>query len=255
MRIRTILAAAIAAVAVTAAPASAETALSAYINGRVDLANVDSGFGDDEFTNYGVGGAVAFAVANNIGAQLDLDIASLDDDLSEDEVLSGTAHVFHRTASGLIGGFLGAAEFDGESAWGGGVEGEVYQDNFTFGGALTYATADDIDLDLWAINGHVRYFLSDNFVTQVDAGFGNLDGPGGDGDAWTVGAGLGYQLASVPVNFGARVGYLSADDINLDVTTISLSVGYTFTGESLKTRDRTGASQGGFLSSFAAAIL
>lgn len=255
MRIRTILAAAIAAVAVTAAPASAETALSAYVNGRVDLTNIDSGFGDDDYVNYGVNGAVAFAVADNIGAQLDFDVTSLDDDLSEDEIVSGTAHLFHRTAAGLIGGFLGAASIDGETGYGGGIEAEKYHGNFTFGGALTYATIDDVDVDIWAINGHVRYFLSDNFVTQVDAGFGNLDGPGGDGDAWTVGAGLGYQLDSVPVNFGARVGYASADDIDLDATTISFSVGYTFTGESLRTRDRTGASQNGFLSSFASAIL
>ncbi len=255
MRIRTILAAAIAAVAMGAVPASAETALSAYVNGHVDWASIDSGGADDDFTNYGVNGAVAFSVANNVGAQFDLDVTALDDDLSDDEVVSGTAHLFHRTSAGLIGGFLGAATIDGDSAWGGGVEGELYRDKWTFGGAVTYATIDDTDVDAWAINGHARYFYSDNLVTQVDAGFGNVDGGTYDADAWNVGVGVGYQLASLPVNFGARVGYTSADDLDVDATTISLSIGYTFTGESLRERDRTGASQGGFLNAFSAAIL
>lgn len=255
MRIRTLLAAAIAAAAATATPASAETALSAYINGHVDFASIDAGGLDDEFTNYGVGGAVAFAVSGNVGAQLDLDVTALDDDLSDDEIVSGTAHLFHRTSAGLIGGFLGAASIDGETAWGGGVEGELYQDNLTIGGAVTYATMDDSDLDAWGLNGHVRYFYSDNLYAQADAGYANIDAGGGDGDAWTVGAGVGYQLDSAPVNFGAHVGYLSADDADLDATTVMLTIGYTFTGESLRTRDRTGASQNGFLSAFSAAIL
>lgn len=255
MRIRTILAAAIAAVAVTAAPASAETALSAYINGHVDWANYDSGFGDDDATNFGVNGAVAFAVSPNVGAQLDLDITALDDDISDDEIVSGTAHLFHRTSAGLIGGFLGAASIDGDSAWGGGVEGELYRDKWTFGGALSYATIDDTDVDIWTLGGHARYFYTDNLVTSVDASVGNIDTGVGDADVWGVGVGVGYQLASTPVNFGARVGYSSIDDLDLDVTTVSVSVGYTFTGESLRTRNRTGASQGGFLSAVSAAIL
>ena len=74
-----------------------------------------AGATDDDYTNFAVGGAVAFAVSENIGAQIDASLTFVDEDISDDEVFAGTAHLFHRTAEGLIGGFLG----------------------FTFGGGVT----------------------------------------------------------------------------------------------------------------------
>lgn len=256
MRIRTLVAAAIAAVTLSAGTASAETALSLYVNGHVDWSDLDSGAGDDDFTNGGIGGAAAFAVGHHVGVQVDADYTVVDSDLSDDDVFSGTAHLFYRTSAGLIGGFIGAASVDGDTAWGGGVEGEKYLENWTLGGALTYATIDDQDVDFWQLGGHARYFYNENLSTSIDAGYGQINPDvGDDSDVWNVGVGVGYQLSTIPVSFGAHVGYFSADDADIDGTTVSLSVGYTFTGESLHERDRTGASQGGFLSSIVGAIL
>lgn len=255
MSIRKFVAAAVAAVALSAGAAHAETALSYYINGQVDWADIDAGPGDDNFTNVGVNGSVAVGLSRNVGAQFDLGYTALDNDLGNDDVFAGTAHLFHRTASGLIGGFLGAASVDGDTTWGGGVEAAKYAGDFTIDGALTLATNDDTDTDLWAVNGGVTYFYTDNLATSFGLGFGNVDFAVGDTDFWTVNVGVAYQLSNTPVGFTARLAYFDEDDINVDGTVLSLGVNYVFSGESLKARNRTGASQGGFLSNVLAGIL
>ncbi|MGE3143836.1 MAG: hypothetical protein AB7L65_10995, partial [Hyphomonadaceae bacterium] len=167
MSIRTFVAAAVAAVALTAGAAHAETALSIYLNGQVDFESIDAGVaGDDDFVNGTVSGAAAFAVTRNVGAQIDARYTAVDSDLSSDDVAAGTAHLFYRTASSLIGGFLGVASVQDSTAWGGGVEGKLYRGDWTFGGDLTYATSDDLDTDLWALNGDVEYFYTDNLSTH-----------------------------------------------------------------------------------------
>lgn len=244
MRIAKILAAAVAAVALTAGAAQAETDTSVIALGHVDWAQTDTNFGDDDQTNGGVSGAVAWAISGNWGAQVDADYTFVDEG---DDVLSGTAHVFHRTAAGLVGGFIGAAKVDDDTAVGGGVELEHYADAWTVGGSLTYATVDDTDVDVWALQGHLRHYYSENLRGEVDLGYGNVDNGVNDDSVWQVGVGGAYQFASAPVSIGARLGYASFDDADVDVTSLSVSVGYTFTGESLQQRDRTGASQNGIL--------
>lgn len=247
MSIRKIVTAAVAAVALSAGAANAETALSYYVGGQVAFSEVEAGPVDDNFTNFGVNGAVAFAASENIGIQLDASADFIDEDLGDDDVFSGTAHVFHRNADALIGAFLGVVSDDDDTTWGGGVEGAMYNDAWVFNGALTYATNDDSDTDLWLIDGSVEYFYNENLASEFGLGFGNEDGGAGDSDFWTVNAGVKYQLASAPVGLSAHIAYSDFDDADFSETAILLGVNYVFSGESLHERTTAGASQRGFL--------
>ena len=250
MSIRMLVSAAVAAFALTAGAAHAETALSIYLNGQVDYSSIDSsGPGDDDSTNVDVNGAAALAISQHVGAQVDANYTFVDSDVSDDDFISGTAHLFYRSPSALVGGFLGAASVADTTAWGGGVEGKLYRGNLTFSGDVTYANDDDLNTDLWAASADVAYFYNDNLSTHFGVGLGTIEPDVGDDSSfWDINVGAAYQLASVPVGFTVNLGYADADDADIQATTLSVGVNYVFTGESLHTRNTTGASQNGFLS-------
>ncbi|MET0183553.1 MAG: hypothetical protein ABW199_11770 [Caulobacterales bacterium] len=255
MSIRKLVTGALAAFALSAGAANAETALSYYVSGHVNYADLEVGGADGDDTFGGVSGAVAFAATQNIGVQIDADVTFADNDLIDDETISGTVHVFHRTAAGLIGGFIGAADVSDETVIGGGVEGAVYKGDWTFGGNLVYANADDADLDYWGLNGYAQYYFNDNLAADVALGYGNADAGGSDADVLSIAAGAEYQLSSMPVGFGVQLAYLDAGDIDADALSLSVRARYVFTGENLRTRNQTGASQRGFLSQLTALVL
>lgn len=261
MSIRKLVSAAIAAIALGAGASDAETALSYYVSGHVNYADLEIGAGDGDDTFGGVSGAVAFAATENIGVQVDADVTFADNALIDDETISGTVHVFYRTPSALIGGFIGAAKVSGETAIGGGIEDVAYKDAWMFGASIVYANIDDADLDFWGVNGYAQYYYNENLMVEAGLGYGKADvgagafgpnSPGGDADVLSVSAGAEYQLETVPVGLGAQLAYVDADDIDAEAIALSLTARYVFTGESLEERNRKGASQRGFLSQLTA---
>lgn len=246
MRLKMLVATVAAAAALAAAPAYAETVNSGYVG--LAAANFDSDGFDAQ--SYELDGAVAFALGGNWGAQLDAEYARVESDLADDDGISGTAHVFHRTDTHLIGGYFGASDADDVTVYGGGVEGDLYRGDWTIGGRVGYATDDsDVDSDVWSVDGRVKYFYSDSFMVAGGIGYDRISfdtASVDDVDVITVGVNTEYQFTG-PVSVFGGLAYADEDDTD-GVTAVQIGVRFNFNTDTLIERDRTGASLQGFQS-------
>lgn len=250
MRFKTMLAAVAAAAALAATPAFAETVNSGYVG--VSAANFDADSSD--YQDYSLTGAVAFPFTGSWGAQVDGAYSYLDSDNSNEEALSATGHVFHRTPDHLIGGFIGASDSNDVTTYGGGVEGDLYRGDWTIGGRVAYVTDDSsVDVDTWSAEGRAKYFYTDNVMVSASLGFAqtSVDLPGAD-DFNTVGVGVGaeYRFEASPVSVFGGVNYTDVEDSD-DVTGVQIGVRLNWADGSLRDRDRSGASLQGIQSDLA----
>jgi len=211
--------------------AAAQTGYVGAAYGNVDV----DGAGDSDF--YGVEGAVAFAGSGSIVFEVDAAITDSDD---TDEGYGLTGHVYSRNDQGLIGGFVGISGNDDTDTWTVGAEASKFYTNWTLAGAVYYANNDDADVDAWGVNVQPRFFIHDNFRVQGNLGWVNVDGPGGDDDAFNIGVGTEYQFAAVPISIGANYNHVDSDFAEADV--LSIGIRYNW-GGTLRDRDRNGASQ------------
>jgi hypothetical protein len=243
MRLVKVLAATAAVFALAAGSAMAATEVSGYVG--ASYSNVDTDAADVDV--WGISGAYAAPLGENLGLQLDAGWATVDDDGAgdDDDALNGTVHLFSRNESMLIGGAVGVVDSDDSTTWGAAVEADWYFENSTAGGRILYATNDDADVDFWGIDAHYRYFATDNVRIEGNVGYGQADSDGGfEADVWSVGAEVEYQFDAAPVSLYGGVSFANIDsDLggDTDATALTLGVRYNF-GGSLKNRDRTGAS-------------
>ena len=245
------LAAVAAMAALSVAPAFAETTNSGYVGLSAATFDVE----DEDFQAYDLQGALAFPLGANFGAQVDAGLGTTDgDDIDSEDTVTGTAHVFHRTASHLIGGFIGAADSDDVTVYGGGAEADFYVNDWTLGGRVTYLTDDsDIDIDTWAIEARAKYFYTDNAMVSGSIGYTDtsIDVQGADDfSSVYVGVGGEYRLNTAPVSFFGGVGYTDIEDSD-GVTGVQIGVRLNWNEESLRDRDRSGASLQGIQSNLA----
>lgn len=225
-----------AALLAVAAPSMA-AAQTGYVG--VTWANVDvDGFDDNDAV--GVEGAVAFEGSSSIS--FEVDASYVDSDATDDGVWGVTGHAFTRNDNYLFGGFVGIADSDDSTTWQAGLEANKYFDSWTLAGAVGYANNDDADVNGWGVNVQGRFFLTDNFRLQANAGWASVDaGTAGDQDATLLGAGAEYQLSSIPISFGANYSHVDTDGPDAD--SWGVAVRYNFGGGTLRDRDRHGASQ------------
>ncbi|MBI1249929.1 MAG: hypothetical protein GC189_00465 [Alphaproteobacteria bacterium] len=247
MRIRSLAAAAAAALFAASGAAWAETNTEAYVGARYIYTDLNTnGAGDDSVDAGQIEGAVSFPVHGNVGAEVESSYAFADSDSGDEDVWTIAGHAFHRTAAGLIGGFLAATTNDDDTAWTVGAEGDAYLANGTVGGQISYTNADDADADIWAAFGHYRFYPKDDWFAQADLGVGNVsvDAPGvDDATFWTIGASTEYRFAQSPFSVDFGVNYLNADDVNVDATAVTVGFRYNFDqGGSLRRRDTHGPS-------------
>lgn len=239
------LAAVAAIAALSAAPAFAETVNSGYVG--VSAANFDND--NDDAQEYALNGAVAFPLSGSWGVQLDATAATIDSDADNEDSFGGTAHVFHRTSSALIGAFVGASDTDDVTAYGGGVEGDLYLANWTLAGRVSYSTDDsDVDSDTWAIEARGTYFINDSFTVGGGIGYADtsVDVAGVDDFSSTYfGVDAEYQLATAPISFFGGASYVEPDEGD-ETTAVQVGVRWNWNTDSLRDRDRSGASLSGF---------
>lgn len=224
------------ALAAIAAPAVA-SAQTGYV-GAI-YANTDPD-GADDFDSYGIEGSVFFPASGSLGVEVDAAVVDSDD---SDTGYGLTGHLFTRNENYLFGGYVSVADSDDDTTWGAGLEANKYYDRWTLNGSVGYADADDANVDAWGVNVGASLFATDNLRFDANLGWANVDGPGGDDDALGYGVGVEYQLASVPVSFGASVGHVEFDDANAEADVIGVAVRWNFGGGTLLDRDRNGASQ------------
>jgi hypothetical protein len=251
MRMKSMLAAVAAMAALSAAPAFAETVNSGYVGLSAATFDVE----DEDFQEYALEGAVAFPISGNFGVQLDAGIGTIDgDNIDSEDTLTGTAHVFHRTANRLIGAFVGASDVDDVTVYGGGAEADFYVNDWTLGGRVTYLTDDsDVDSDTWAAEARAKYFYTDNAMVSGAIGYTDtsIDVAGVDDfSSVYVGVGGEYLLNTAPVSFFGGVNYTDVEDGD-GVTGVQIGVRLNWNTGSLRDRDRSGASLQGIGSNLA----
>ena len=253
MRLSHLIASAAAAFFAVGGSAMAATTVT---SGNVDLHYAHSSFdpGNNDANTWGIGGAFATPLGDTWGVQLDGSWNDVNPDHGSDtNVVAGTAHLFHRTDTNLIGVDVGAIHNDDASTttWGGGIEDDYYMDNTTLGARLLYLRNDDSDTNFWGLEGHARYFFQDNFKVEGSLGFGKVDFKPDNADVLEAGVNAEYQFASLPVSIFGGVNYLHEDiSGNPHSTTASVGVRWNFGGQSLKDRDRSGASLAGVENAF-----
>ncbi|MBQ1540754.1 MAG: outer membrane beta-barrel protein [Caulobacteraceae bacterium] len=227
-----------------AAPAFAQ--VTGYAGANYNHSEIDPGKGLSSVNDngYAVSGAVLFPTAKpGLGVQLDGQIRDSD---KTDTAVTGTAHLFNRNDSYLLGGFVGGSNSNGGNTWGLGVEGQKYLNDWTVAGAAGYGRVDRAHADVWAVRADARYFVNENFRLEGNVGYNNLDlKVGGSADAWGVGVGGEYQFAQAPVSVFAKYDYAKVDNYDIEANVFRIGARWNF-GGTLKSRDRSGASLGGF---------
>jgi hypothetical protein len=213
------------------------------VGANYSRADTDAGDAD----SYGVSGGITIPTGGSLAVLLDGSWQTNDD--ADVDVLAGTAHLISRNDSYAFGGFLGLLNADGGGgadldAWGGGGEFANFMPNGTLVGTVAYATADDVDVDVWSIAGEYRIFSSDNLRFDIGAGWANVDTGLGDGDGFQIGGGVEYRFANSPFSLGGNIAYFDSDGGG-DATVFGITGRFDFGNDSLKARDRSGNTFGG----------
>lgn len=215
-------------------------------SGHIDLSytNGDSDLGTSDVNATALGGQVAFA-GGPVGFQVDGRYSSVETTSTAD-VYSIGGHVFSRSESWLIGGYVGydKLESGGEAEeLTFAVEAQFYMPRSTITGVLSHSTDDSIfDMNVTEISGEYRYFFTDNFSLQGGLGFGQGELGANDIDIWDAQVGGEYQFASAPISIfaGYRHGNLDAGAADIDTSSVGVGVRYNW-GGSLMDRNRHGA--------------
>lgn len=224
--------------------AAAQTGYAGVVYGNVDVDDFDADV-------YGVEGAVAFAGSDSITFEVDASILDGDD---SDTASSLAGHIFSRNERHLFGGFVAVTDSNESTTWSAGLEAAKYFADWTFAGALFYASNDDANADGYGANLEARVFATENFRLQGNVGWASVDFDTTDDTALTYGVGGEFQFDGMPVSIAAGYSHTELDDVNADVDAWSVALRYNW-GGTLKNRDRNGASQAnssGFGSSFLA---
>lgn len=242
-------AAALAAV-FAAAPAYAE------VVGQIDAGYVrtefDGAFFDDPADTVALSGQVVFPASDLISFQIDGGLARTEIDEYAETSTAAALHAFTRNDSYAVGAFVEMSNTDNDAMWAGGVEGHKYYSNVTLAGSASYGQLDNwSDVDLWSLGGEARYFVGDNLRIDGRAGYTWIQDQNADFGGWTLGVGVERQFADQPFSVFAAYDHSESEEIgdgSADAFTVGLR--WTFGTDSLKQRDRNGASFGGS-SSFA----
>jgi hypothetical protein len=244
--------AAVAACALTVSAAQAQTV--GHLGVGAATTNVVAPGPNADFQTYQVEGAAKFDVGS-LGALVDGSISALDGDL-DDTDYTATAHLNAKLGNGLLGAFGGVDTSDDLTIWSLGVEGQAaLTDQVTLYGQAGWGDIDDLSgADLWALRGELRYFASENFKLQAQAGYLKLDTKVGDVDGWSLGGEAEYQFAGTPWSVLAGYDYADSDDLGGKTHTFKVGARYTFGAPSLKARDAAGADLGSVRRLFSGAL-
>lgn len=211
-----------------------------------------------------------------VGGQADLLLNYVDADFDSwgaytRTEIDGAGHLFHREPDRFLLGVIGQigktssdyADMDyteGDTHGFLGLEGQAFAGMTTLYGqaGFVHSAAENSDdyyvgaeADGWFATGEVRYFLDPNFRIDLHGGLSQLtSSPEGQNDVshnLTVGAGVEYRLAGMPISlFGAvdfqRTTYDFWPDNDLTTERALVGIRFNLGTETLLERDRSGAS-------------
>jgi hypothetical protein len=233
--------AALVAAAVSAPAFAQATQNTGSIGAAVNYTDVDSKLFNGNGSSVVIDGSVAIPLKGAWTVTANGDVSISDNDLSDDTVASGAAHLTTKIGdTWRMGGFTALSRPANDTLWAVGGEAHKYLSNVTLSGLAAYGQSNDLDADLYTVRGDVRYFVSDNFRLDAGAAWSRID-TNLNADLWDVNVGGEYKFASSGWSTFAKYTHSESDDLaDLKADAVKIGLRYTF-GGSLKDRDRAGA--------------
>ncbi|NEX95176.1 outer membrane beta-barrel protein [Caulobacter sp. 17J65-9] len=238
---KTLLTASAAAVALfAAAPAFAGS-------GQLDASygQIEVPYGDN-IDALSIGGAATTEIASGWNIQGDATVKRLSQDGDAFQYTDAGLHLFTRNDAWTAGVYADTTDMSMMSAWGLGVEGAYNFDKVTVDGSLGYNTIEvfGTDLDGWNVTAGATYFVTDNLAFGAD--LGRMEVEDMELNTWTLSG--EWKPEASPVSFYAEYNEKQLETFgDFDVNTWTLGVRWTFGADSLKSRERSGASLKGGL--------
>ncbi len=233
---KTLFLATAAVAAFAAAPALAQSGPVGSIGATYSTSNIDFGPASVDTDNVILDGVVAVPAFSGWTATF-AGAADYNTD-SDDTLASGTAHLTRMVGSDVrFGGFVGAADLGGDTAYSAGVEAQKYLDKATLTGTVAYTTADKSNADVWTVGGDAAFYAQPNLRLNAGVSYSSVDA-GPTLDLWTYGVGAEYEISDTP--FSVVAGFTRGDVEDLTIDTWNIGLRYSF-GGGLQARDRAGA--------------
>ncbi|MBU4434109.1 MAG: hypothetical protein KKC14_06825 [Alphaproteobacteria bacterium] len=238
MKTQLFAAAAVLALAVSA-PAFAQQIGS--VGAAVNYTNLDTNLASGNGSSVKIDGAIAIPTASAWTVTVNGDVSISDNDLSQETVASGAAHLTTKISdSWRVGGFTTLSRPSNDTLWAVGAEAHKYLDKVTLSGLAAYGQSNNLNADLYAVRGEARYFVTDDFRLDGGLGYSRVDA-NLKADVWDANLGGEYKFANSGWStFGKYVHTESSDLADLKSDAVKIGVRYTF-GGSLKARDAAGA--------------
>lgn len=228
------------------AGAAAETGLEGFAGFDVGYVDLDLGGRGGDAAAYGASGSWSVPLGERFGLQVDAGYQKFDGGVTDDDVVTGAAHIFVRDSeSHAVGAFVADEETDGQAAWGGGVEVALYRGGLTYD--AEFAVLKDEETDVEAAGGAtgVTYFPRENLSVEAGVSVVELDTGAADVTAFGVSFGAEWQARHTPVSVYLEAGYERADDLDREAATVTVGVQLHSGGSQVYGRDRRGPSMNG----------
>lgn len=225
--------------AAVSAPAFAQNIGS--VGAAVNYTDIDSKLANGNGSSVVIDGSVAIPLKGAWTVTANGDVSISDNDLSNDTVASGAAHLTAKIGdSWRVGGFTALSRPANDTVWAVGGEAHKYLSKTTLSGVVAYGQSNDLDADLYTVRGDARYFVTDNLRLDVGAAWSRIE-TNVNADLWDVNVGGEYKFANSGWSTFAKYVHSESDDLaDLNADAVKIGVRYTF-GGSLKDRDRAGA--------------
>lgn len=225
------------ALAFAAAPAMAQT-------GHVGATYTSND--DFEYDTIAIEGTTTFAFSENIGAQIDGNLGSVDDGSDSQLAYRVNGHLFYNGGAYQIGGVFGYSTVDysgiAPEATHWGLEGQYDFGRFTLGASTIWGNAEGIispELDYENVELRGAYYFTDNFVIGGRYAFGSIDNGGGSADTTDYTLDAEYQFSSTPISLTAGWQHWELNDLPVESDSFTIGARWNF-GGSLKERDGAG---------------
>lgn len=270
---------AIAALALTSTPAfaaDASTALDAQVSAEIGYQDNGNNY-DEPASNgatYSVNASVALPISQSIGLQADVshsqDLMNLPYDVKlNNKSTSVGAHLFVRKSDKFLLGAIGQVNFNTISTSGYSIdmnqyfvggEAQAYLKNVTLTAQVAYRK-DEVGSFGYGpssfgqsgviATAQAKLFINSNWSLAAKGEYSNIkfsDSYDVNIDQWRLGLITERRLSSVPVSllFKANYGESKVDGMKLRDTRFVVGIKINFGSQSLKARDRSGASLEGF---------
>lgn len=227
------------ALAFAAAPAFAQT-------GHVGASYTSND--DFDYDTIAIEGATTFGFSENIGAQLDGNIASVDGGGDGEFAYRVNGHLYYNSGAFRVGGLFGYSTVDTggiepqATHWG--LEGHYDFGQFTLGAGAIWGDAEGIispKLDYENVELRGAYYFTDNFVVGARYGFGSIDnGISGSADTTDYTLDAEYQFSSTPISLTAGWQHWELNDLPVETDSFTIGARWNFGGATLKDRDGAG---------------